>query len=153
MTSRFERDVSETRVVRVSAPAKVILHGEHSVVYGKTALACSLDIRTTATIKPNPNKRQIKVEFPDTGSTHVIAIAQLKPVLERVRCLEPVFCSSQVSVISRILQGQINLQNFFLPKLTQSFIPTMSNVINPLSMRSIDLLYELQIGDLLICHS
>jgi mevalonate kinase len=46
MSSRFEDP--ESRAVRVSAPAKVILHGEHSVVYGKTALACSLDIRCPA---------------------------------------------------------------------------------------------------------
>ncbi len=48
-------------VVRVSAPAKVILHGEHSVVYGKTALACSLDIRTTASIKPAVNKKLVSM--------------------------------------------------------------------------------------------
>jgi mevalonate kinase len=64
MSSRFEREVSEGSLVRVSAPAKVILHGEHSVVYGKTALACSLDIRTTATVRSGLNKRQIKIEFP-----------------------------------------------------------------------------------------
>ncbi|XP_004365210.2 mevalonate kinase [Capsaspora owczarzaki ATCC 30864] len=31
----------------VSAPGKVILHGEHAVVYGKTALATALDMRTS----------------------------------------------------------------------------------------------------------
>jgi mevalonate kinase len=34
--------------VLVSAPAKVILFGEHSVVYGKPALSTSVDLRTYA---------------------------------------------------------------------------------------------------------
>lgn len=35
----------------VSAPGKVILHGEHSVVYGKTAIAASLGFKTYTQIK------------------------------------------------------------------------------------------------------
>lgn len=37
--------------VEASAPGKTILHGEHSVVYGKFAIAASLDLRTTVKIE------------------------------------------------------------------------------------------------------
>ena len=37
--------------IQVSAPGKVILHGEHAVVYGKTAIAVSVGLRTTMDVE------------------------------------------------------------------------------------------------------
>ena len=53
--------------VCVSAPSKAILAGEHAVVYGKRALAGSLDLRTRMRISPNDNDDAIAVDFPDLG--------------------------------------------------------------------------------------
>lgn len=43
-------------IIRATAPAKVILFGEHSVVYGAPAIAASIDRRTTVQLAPNDSK-------------------------------------------------------------------------------------------------
>jgi len=64
----------------VSAPSKVILHGEHAVVYGMTAVAASLDLRTRMTIKPHPT--HIVVNFPDVGLSDSWTVEQLKELFK-----------------------------------------------------------------------
>ncbi|KAF6035851.1 MVK [Bugula neritina] len=48
----------------VSAPGKVILHGEHAVVHGKRALACSLNLRTYLHVTPSTDG-MVRMNLPD----------------------------------------------------------------------------------------
>ena len=47
--------------IRYSAPGKVILSGEHAVVYGKPALVCAIDKRLSVTFTSSN-----KTEYKDT---------------------------------------------------------------------------------------
>jgi mevalonate kinase len=74
--------VKHSLAFTVSAPGKVILHGEHSVVYGKTALAASLNIRTNITVKEGESvDGKIILDLPNLNMKHFYTVLELNDFL------------------------------------------------------------------------
>ena len=66
--------------IQSQAPGKVIISGEHSVVYGKPALCFSIDKYTTCTItlkRSNTNELFCKCNLPNINESLVITIANV----------------------------------------------------------------------------
>ncbi|XP_047468624.1 mevalonate kinase-like [Penaeus chinensis] len=72
--------------VRVSAPGKVILHGEHSVVYGKRAVALSLDLRTHLTVSAAADS--VSLCLPDVEINKTWALEELRALWEQMGCTQ-----------------------------------------------------------------
>ena len=96
------------RNVTVSAPSKLILHGEHSVVYGKTAVAASLDLRSRMSITSNPN-HDIVLHFPDIGVKDSWSVEKVQ---------------------SEVLRYKPDLKDFKKTKVDPKFLEIISNFLN-----------------------
>ncbi|OCU01680.1 mevalonate kinase [Xenopus laevis] len=68
------------RELFVSAPGKVILHGEHAVVHGKMALAVGLNLRTFIRMRPRKDDT-VLINLPNIGTKLRWDIAQLQTLL------------------------------------------------------------------------
>ncbi|XP_054449954.1 mevalonate kinase [Pteronotus mesoamericanus] len=66
-----------SEVLLVSAPGKVILHGEHAVVHGKVALAVALNLRTFLQLQPHSNGR-VGLNLPNIGVKRAWDVARLQ---------------------------------------------------------------------------
>ena len=55
--------------MRVSAPGKLILMGEHAAVYGRPALIAAIDLRLTARLSPLPSGEtgEVRLDLPGLG--------------------------------------------------------------------------------------
>ncbi|XP_069850784.1 mevalonate kinase-like isoform X3 [Dipodomys merriami] len=61
----------------VSAPGKVILHGEHAVVHGKVALAAALNLRTFLRLQPQSNGK-VSLSLPNIGIKQAWDVSRLQ---------------------------------------------------------------------------
>ncbi|XP_048198752.1 mevalonate kinase isoform X2 [Perognathus longimembris pacificus] len=61
----------------VSAPGKVILHGEHAVVHGKVALAAALNLRTFLRLQPQSNGK-VSINLPNIGVKWAWDVSELQ---------------------------------------------------------------------------
>ncbi|KAE8634265.1 hypothetical protein XENTR_v10002246 [Xenopus tropicalis] len=68
------------RELFVSAPGKVILHGEHAVVHGKMALAVGLNLRTFIRIRPCKDDT-VLINLPNIGTKLSWDVSQLQSLL------------------------------------------------------------------------
>ncbi|XP_068937730.1 mevalonate kinase [Petaurus breviceps papuanus] len=66
-----------TEALLVSAPGKVILHGEHAVVHGKVALAEALNLRTFLRIKPHKDGK-VRLSLPNIGAQRDWDVSKLQ---------------------------------------------------------------------------
>lgn len=72
----------------VSAPGKVILFGEHSVVHNKLAIAASLGLRTYLHFKECSASDNIRIEIPTVTLTHCIDFKVLQQSLRTdLKCI------------------------------------------------------------------
>ncbi|XP_032156970.1 mevalonate kinase isoform X5 [Sapajus apella] len=66
-----------SEVLLVSAPGKVILHGEHAVVHGKVALAVALNLRTFLRLQPHSSGK-VDLNLPNIGIKRAWDVARLQ---------------------------------------------------------------------------
>jgi len=72
-------------VIRVSAPGKTILMGEHAAVYGRPALVAAVDQRLTVTLEPLAAAGEVRLELPQVGVRERASWGALRAYARRCR--------------------------------------------------------------------
>lgn len=99
--------------VTARAPGKIILSGEHAVVHGTTAVAASINLYTSITLRlPSPSETNdtLKLHLKDIGLEFSWPIGRIKEALSEldgIDCSTPTTCSGKFAEsISALVEEQ-----------------------------------------------
>ncbi|KAL0481190.1 mevalonate kinase [Acrasis kona] len=130
----MEVALSKKRTIKVSAPGKLILFGEHAVVYGKTALAaCLTDLRTTMSIERQKGD-SLHISASIIGVSHIsFSISDILSCLSNTEFLKetrplddttvPVVDAQVISLIEQHVKERIDKLNVEMSSLSEAPSP------------------------------
>ena len=81
--------------VKISAPGKIIFLGEHSVVYGKQAIAFSLGLKTELLFKPE--KDAVTLHLPEISIEKSWPLVSIKRLWEKLKSVEKAEASKDLN--------------------------------------------------------
>lgn len=106
--------------VRATAPAKLILSGEHAVVYGMPALAAATSLTTTVTIMPNSKDATIVFDFPQLNLNSTQSIAELLTRHTAIAMRYQNFLQG-ASQIAEVISSPIDLVSFAVAQFCSQY--------------------------------
>lgn len=104
--------------MKVYAPGKLILSGEHAVVYGKPALAMAVNRYVTATVT-RESEPQVAFDLSDLAHHSRLSFSALRQLKNRVKRKYHQFISGDFS-IREVLQKPFELAQFTLSLFTEA---------------------------------
>jgi len=110
--------------MKVVAPAKLILSGEHAVLYGQPALAMAVNRYTTATVTAE-KEPYVLFDLPDLAHHSRLDLSSLKQIKDKIQHHYQRFVQGELR-IAEVLQGPFELVHFAMGMLAQAFPLTLS---------------------------
>lgn len=111
-------DSNKLTVMKVNAPGKLILSGEHAVVYGQPALAMAINRYVTATVT-RESQQQIALDLSDLSHHSRLSLNALRNLKVRIKNKYHRFIRGDFS-IREVLQKPFELAQFALGVFTES---------------------------------
>lgn len=99
--------------INVEAPGKIILFGEHAVVYDKFSIACSIGLKTRAVLKSN---QSVLVELPDLDTRVEFELSHVEEALSTYHSPKMEFPAAKIpdeaqDVLGKLVKVQGNARS------------------------------------------
>lgn len=112
--------------VQAKAPAKLILSGEHAVVYGAPALAVAIDLYAVTTVEKCDHEG-VHFHLPNLDYTKLVTVHTLRSMKNRVKNKLDKFLDGQLQV-KEILQAPFELAQFVYINTVDYLKATLSDI-------------------------
>lgn len=117
--------ISQNIVITACAPGKIILSGEHAVVYGKPALAAAVNRFVTTTILERPDNK-IQFEFINDKLNNVLTLQELQILQTKMDKRYQDFVAGKCH-IKNVIHNPLELIQYAFIYLVENLSLTMKN--------------------------